>query len=437
MYFIYTCLSVPGHVFLALLFLLLPDRRRKYLPSIRQRCGFNLPTPTPPDRFCIWVHTVSMGEFLAARPLIQSLCRRYPQARIVISTITLTGNALARKHFPSLEVFFFPIDWAGIIRRFLLRLKPGLFVCVETEIWPNFFRLAHRAGCRLVLVNGRISPKSFRNYRRIRFFFRRIAAHVDLFLMQSPDNAQRIGQLGVAPEKIITTGNLKYDLSLETDAALQRTLEAIRSNLGLSEEVFTLVCGSSMPGEEPLITDLFSFLRHSGIPCRLILAPRHPERFDEVAGHLQALPFPFLRRSRLTSGESSRTADILLLDSIGELAHVYRLADLVFIGGSLANYGGHNILEPAFLGKAVVFGPHMRNFQDIANTFLAAKGAVQVRNSEELKQTVLRLAGDSAGRKALGERAAAIMRENGGALQRTLQHIDRLAGGRSPRGTNP
>jgi len=426
MFFLYTLISICGHLLLAPYFLLRTETRRKYLPSFRQRCGWHLPASTPPGKTCLWVHTVSMGELLAARRFIQRLKEEYPQARLVISTITLTGNALARKHFPDLDVFFFPLDWGPVIRRFLSRLRPNLFLSVETEIWPNFYRLAHRHGCRIALVNGRISPPSYRHYRWMRTFFLKIAEQVDLFLMQSPDNRERLCSLGVPKKKIVLTGNLKYDLRLETDPAMEKTIERMGKALQVTPTTPVLVCGSTMPGEEPMILEWFSFLRQRLPSCRLVLAPRHPERFSEVADLLSLQPFRFHRRSLLNDLATDKTVDILLLDSIGELAHVYRISTLVFIGGSLVDYGGHNILEPAFLGKAIFFGPHMRNFQDIADTFLRSQGACQVQNLEELKGKSLEVLENQAVREALGQKAAGVMRENGGAVEKSLQHVRSL-----------
>jgi 3-deoxy-D-manno-octulosonic-acid transferase len=244
--------------------------------------------------------------------------------------------------------------------------------------------------------------------------------------MQSPDNRERLRQLGVPEKKIILTGNLKYDIHLETEAAMEKVIERLGTALQTGPTVPVLVCGSTMPGEEPMILDCFSFLRERFPQCRLILAPRHPERFPEVAELLSTQPFNYHPRSRLDNLPSDKPVDILLLDSIGELAHVYRLATLVFIGGSLVDFVGHNILEPAYLGKAIFFGPYMRNFQDIADTFLRSHGARQVHNLEELKNGALEILAHPAVRHALGEKAAGIMRENGGAVERTLHHLRRL-----------
>ena len=308
---------------------------------------------------------------------------------------------------------------------------------MESEIWPNIYNQLHRFGARIVIVNGRVTNSSFRNYRLAKFFFRRVLAHVDLFLMQTQLDGERIMGLGVSPSRVHIPGNLKYDLTIECNSSTTLVLDRIREALNGAPNTPILVAGSTMPGEEDSVLKLYSYLRDRHAGLRLILAPRHPERFDQVAGLVQERGYHLTRRSTLDSPLSNRSgmepAEVLLLDTIGELPHVYQLATLVFVGGSLVDQGGHNILEPAYFGCPILFGPHMENFREIAERFLSGLGALQATDLEGLKKLADRLLSQPEERRRLGQSALEIVKRNSGALELTLQHLSTVLMSNSPK----
>jgi len=397
----------------------------KHLKTFRERMGRLPDSLAPEGRPSIWIHAVSVGEVLAARTLIAPLRQRFREREIFLSTTTLTGNAIARKSAAHADgLFFAPFDWPGPVRSALRRLQPELLVLLETELWPNLIREARRRGTRIALVNGRISPRSFARYRRIRWFMRPVLADVDLFLMQEPAHVQRIVEMGAPAERVRALGSLKYDAVEEpqTPEALARLFDA-----GRGPETPIWVAGSTVEGEEELVLRAFSSIRRQAPELRLVLAPRHPERFDAVAGQVAAAGFDCARRSRLGNASWSG-GEVLLLDTLGELAQVYPLATAVFVGGSLVARGGHNVLEPAVAGRAVIVGPHMENFQQIADDFLEAGGLIQIGSPEGLAPAVLRLLNDAAHRNDVGGRARALIERNRGALDETVAALEALVG---------
>jgi len=310
----------------------------------------------------------------------------------------------------------------------LHRIQPSLLVIVETELWPNLLRAAHDSGTRIILINARLSTHSFRRYRLLRPFMRRVLADVDMICAQSEADADRFRQLGALPERVVLSGNLKFDSEPPRSAAFSRLLENAISGKGRAP---VLIAASTMAGEEPMVLEAWSGLRSHYPGALLILAPRHPARFDEVARILTAGGHSFVRRTRLTSpdvADLSRLAvsEVLLLDSIGELAGVLELADVVFMGGSLVPTGGHNILEAAYWAKPVLFGPHMENFRDIARLFLDAHACLQVRDGNELATSVLGLFADRMAAWELGERGKQVLAQHAGATARVLEQIQRL-----------
>jgi 3-deoxy-D-manno-octulosonic-acid transferase len=393
---------------------------RKHLKTFRERMGRLPDTLDPEGRPSIWIHAVSVGEVLAARTLIAPLKQRFRERAIFLSTTTLTGNAIARQSAAHADgLFFAPFDWPGPVRSALGRLQPELLVLLETELWPNLIREARRRGTRIALVNGRISPRSFARYRRIRWFMRPVLADVDLFLMQEPAHVRRIVEMGAPAERVRALGSLKYDAVEEpqTPEALARLFDA--------GEAPIWVAGSTVEGEEELVLRAFSSIRQQEPDVRLVLAPRHPERFGAVAERVEAAGLGCVRRSRLGSASWSG-GEVLLLDTLGELAQVYPLATAVFVGGSLVPRGGHNILEPAIAGRAVIVGPHMENFQQIADDFLEAGGLIQIGSPDALAPTVLRLLNDAAHRNDVGNRARALIERNRGALDETVAALEAL-----------
>jgi 3-deoxy-D-manno-octulosonic-acid transferase len=401
-------------------------RYRKYVGSLAERMGY-LPVSFNLDADeSIWIHAVSVGEALTARALIADLRARYPGLRIFLSTTTLTGQQIARTRLQDLDaVFFFPFDLPPFVNRTLALVRPRLFIMMETEIWPNLLRACRRKGVKTMLVNGRISSRSYPRYRLARGFFRTVLADVDRFCMQSEESARRIIDIGADPPRVDVTGSLKFE-SLESPAAALgrgagRVLRFFR--LPASRPVF--MAASTLKGEEGAVLTAFAALRRAQPSALLIIAPRKPERFDEAEALARAEGLRVVRRTELAIDAEPR-ADVVVLDTIGELAHLLQVATVVFVGGSLVDQGGHNILEPAVHGKPIVFGPHMQNFAEIAGTFVRSQAAVQVGSAGELAQVVVRLFADPVERARLGAAARALVEANRGAKARTLAAIDDL-----------
>ena len=399
-------------------------RRGKYRAGLAARLG-KVPArvvalSSSPAKRIIWVHAVSVGEVLAVGGLVEQMRRSLPRHRVLVSTTTDTGQQLARKRFGEENVFYYPLDFAFAIRPYLRALQPELVVLAETEFWPNFLHLARVSGARIAVVNARISDRSWPNYRRFRWALRRMLAHVDIFLAQTPEDAARLQSIGAEPGRVQVTGNLKFDVSLPSPPPFVETLRRALAAEGAGP---VLVCGSTVEGEEPVVLKAFEKVRVERPRAVMILAPRHPERFDEVAILLQGLGMPSHRRSRW-AGEAL-TGGVLLVDSIGELAALYALADVAFVGGSLVPRGGHNIIEPAQHGVAIVTGNHTENFRDIVALF-QSRNAVQIVTLAELPLTLMQLLADDAERKALGRRAEDTIRSQTGATARALAALKAL-----------
>ena len=369
-----------------------------------------------------WIHAVSVGEVLAARSLIRPLKERFPDVKSFVSTTTVTGQGVARASLRGVDgVFYAPFDWAGPVRRTLRGLRPALLVLMETEIWPNLIHEAKRHGARVALVNGRISPRSFARYRRIRGFMARVLSDVDLFLMQGEAHAQRIQALGAPPERVRVVGNLKFDA---VEAPAVAGLAGLFANRGGAP---VWVAGSTVAGEEEMVLRAYQRVREEVPQAALIVAPRHPERFAAVPSIVEAAGFRCLRRSAL-GPEGWQNGSVVLLDTLGELAQVYPFASVVFVGGSLVPAGGHNILEPAMAGKAVVVGPHMENFREIAEQFRSDEALAQVHSVEDLARQVSSLLTDDARRERMGERARALDERNRGGVRETVHALAGLVG---------
>jgi 3-deoxy-D-manno-octulosonic-acid transferase len=368
----------------------------------------------------IWIHAVSLGEVLAVSGLVEQIRRNFPQHRVLISTTTDTGQALARNRFGEANVFYFPMDFAFAIRPFLRALQPELIVLAETEFWPNFLRLARGSGARIAVVNARISDRSWPNYRRFRWALRKMLMNVDLFLTQTPQDSARLQSIGAEARRVQVTGNLKFDINLPPSPPIA---ESLRQSLAAEGAGPVLVCGSTVEGEEPLLLKAFENLRVAHPRVVMVLAPRHPERFDQVAILLRQLDIRSFRRS-LWQGEALAGC-VLLVDSVGELAALYALADVAFVGGSLVPRGGHNIIEPAQHGVAIVTGNHTENFRDIVALF-RSRDAVRIVGMAELPLTLMQLLADDAERHALGRRAQETVRSQMGATLRTLEALNTL-----------
>jgi len=402
-------------------------RYQKYVGSLSQRLGF-LPVSFNLDgEPSIWIHAVSVGEVLTARALIPDLRRLYPRLRLFLSTTTMAGQQLAKRNVPGVDaVFYFPFDWALIVRRTLRLVRPKLFIMMETEIWPNLLRECRRAGVRTMLLNGRISSRSFRRYRLVRPLFMRVLAHVDRFCVQGEESKRRLIDLGADVGRISVTGSLKFDaLEVPGLSSRARQRDRVLRFFRVPPSRVVIVAGSTMRDEERAIFRAFRRIKDITSDPLLIVAPRHPERFADAVNLAQQAALVTMRRTELPIDDDPR-AEVVVLDTIGELAQVYQVATVVFVGGSLVDIGGHNILEPAVFGKPIVFGPHMQNFAEIAQTFLANGAAVQVQSDRELEDALVALLTDPVRRARLGAAARALVESNRGARERSLTAIAEL-----------
>lgn len=421
MYLIYSALLAAGLLVSLPYWLMQRLRHGKYRAGLSERLG-RIPqrlTVQPGGR-TIWVHAVSVGEVLAVSGLMGELKKRFPNYRIVISTTTDTGQKLARARFGPENVFYFPLDFAFAIRPYLHQLQPEVIVIAETELWPNFLRLGKASGARIAVVNARISDRSWPRYRRFRLLLVRVLRQVDLFLPQTDEDARRLAQIGAPQERIQVTGNLKFDVPAPVAPPI---IASLRTAFQQADAGPVIVCGSTVEGEEPILLQAFVNILASHPRAVLILAPRHPERFSEVAELLSQLGIRFWRRS-LWSGDPI-VAGVLLIDSIGELAALYSLADVAFVGGSLVPRGGHNIIEPALYGVPIVVGNHTENFRDIVSLF-QSRDAVRVVGPAELPLAFMELISNPTERIALGRRAAETLRAQMGATQRTMLALENL-----------
>ena len=372
----------------------------------------------------VWLHAVSVGEVLAVGGLLRALRERRPDLPVLVSTVTETGQALAVERLPEAQArIYFPFDLPGCVGRALATVRPRLVLLAETEIWPNFLKACGERAVPVILVNGRISPRSFPRYRLARPFMRRVLRDLTLCLVQSEADAERLRTMGAAAERVRVTGNLKYDLRVTPVPADERG--AWRVSLGVPEGAPVLVAGSTHRGEEEAAVAALLAMRQKDPEARLILVPRHPERLAEAeaaatAAHLgcgrwSARPFP-----------SRFQPPVILVDTVGDLARLYALGTVVFVGGSLAAAGGHNILEPAQHGCPILFGPNMANFAEMAGAFLAEGAALQVVDAPALAAAVVALARDPARAKRMGEAAAALLDRHRGATARTLAALEAL-----------
>ncbi len=373
-----------------------------------------------------------MGEVLTAVRLLERLREIYPARQLYVSATTLAGRALAEEKLAGLVdgIFYAPIDYCFAVRRVLRTLRPSVVVVMETEIWPNWYREIKRTGAGLVVVNGRISDKAIGSYRRQRWFFRNVLEWPDLILAQSKLSARRYVEMGAPPDRVRNAGNLKYDFD-PSKVKPPETVENVVRRLGASP---VWISASTMPpaetgdvDEDDVVVAAFRELAREFPSLLLLLAPRRPARFDEVAGKLEAAGIPFLRRTTMTGEEQLPLPGVLLLDTIGELSGCFTLADAVFMGGTLARRGGHNILEPAFFSRPVIIGPHMENFPEIAAEFLESGGVIRVETPRELAGAVARILRDPEQRRKIGKRARELAEAERGATERAVAEIRRLS----------
>jgi len=431
MHLLYSALLALALVLTAPWWLVRMLAQGKYRAGLGERLG-RVPARLGSAQGCIWVHAVSVGEVLAVSGLVAGLRERFPDRRVVVSTTTATGQKLARERFGADNVFYYPADFGFAIRPYLRALRPDLVVLAESEFWPNFVRLVRRGGTRIAVVNARVSDRSLPRYLRLRALWRRVLGDLDLFLAQSDEDARRLVAIGAPEARVSVAGNLKFDVQ---PPELLPAVEMLRRILQPATAV--VVCGSTAEGEEPIVLRAFSAVLEKHPRTVLILAPRRPERFDAVADLLVASGLKFWRRSQL-AGNESLSGGVVLLDTIGELAALYSLAAVAFVGGSLVPRGGHNILEPGQFGVATLVGPHTENFRDIVGIFERA-GAVRRTSPEGFAGELLRLLddADAGARQELGQRAAEVVRHQRGASERTVAALASLLAHRQAREAVP
>ena len=398
--------------------------RGKFHRGFSSRLGI-LPANLNLDR-PIWVHAVSVGEAVSVKGLVTQLRKAYPNKKLVISTVTATGNKIAQGLIgPGDLLIYLPLDVSFIVRHVLKRINPSLFIIAETEIWPNLISQLYKQNIPIVTVNGRISDSSYSGYSAIKYIIRPILRKVSIFLLQSDTDASRLESLGVAKEKIQVTGNLKFDINL--NAGLELNASAYRQKLMLNAEDKLWVCGSTHAGEEELILKTYKELLLVYPKLKLLLAPRHPERSKDIAAVASSMKFmPIFTSSISEASPTCIDNPVFILDTIGQLFNYYACADIVFVGGSLIKKGGHNILEPASLKKPIIFGPYMFNFRDITDLFMQYKAGIMVSNARELTLKVKELLSNNLLAKDLGQRAYELIRKNSGATGKNIQAIKQL-----------
>ena len=395
-------------------------RAGKYRAGLMERFGAiaqRLELPKAGER-SIWIHAVSVGEVLAVAGLVEGLKTEFPEKRLFVSTTTLTGQTLARRRFGEENVFYLPLDLPFAINRYLNAITPQILILAETEFWPNLLRLTKKGEAQVVVVNARISDRSLPGYRRFRSLLREVLRNLDLLLAQTELDRDRLIAIGAAGEKVLVGGNLKFDVKSPSESSLSR---ALRQSIAPDQRV--LVFGSTVEGEEPLLVPCVKRVFSELPQALIILAPRHPERFEEVAGLLQQLGIRFWKRS-LWSGEPL-SGGLLLVDTIGELASLYALADVAFVGGSLVPRGGHNILEPAQHGVPIIVGNHTENFRDVVTLF-RSRDAVRIVGPAELPLVLLELLANDEERNSLGRRAIETVQSQKGATEKTLHFLKDL-----------
>lgn len=418
MYFLYSALLVAFLIVSLPYWLIQMLRHGKYREGLSQRLG-QVPSHllSQSKAPTIWIHAVSVGEVLAVTGVVHELRQRLPDHRILVSTTTSTGQKLARARFGEQNVFYFPLDFTFAIRPYLNALNPELVILAETEFWPNFLRLVKSRGASVAVINARISDRSLPGYRRVRRWLSRVLENVDLFLTQTEEDRRRLIEIGAASDRVRISGNLKFDVEPPATPAV---VESLRQSFRESAAGPILVCGSTLETEEALLLSAFRNVLASHPKAVMILAPRHPERFPQVAALLESVGMRFWRRS-LWSGEPI-IGGVLLVDSIGELSALYQLGTLAFVGGSLVQRGGHNIIEPAWYGVPVIIGNHYENFRDIVGLF-QRHNAVRVVGPAEVPLVFMELISDEAERAAIGRRGTEALESQRGATDRTVNAL--------------
>ena len=404
----------------------------KYRTGYRERLGGV--APREGDAPCTWVHAVSVGEMSLARPLVQALEERVPDWDILFSTATHTARATAAKLYPGRRVIYYPLDFSWAVRKAMARVRPSLILLVELELWPNFLAEAERRGVPVAIVNGRVSDRSFPRYRAIRPLVARWLKRVAVICVQNDTYAERLRELGAPPDRVVVTGNLKFD-SCPATAPGGRDAE-LAASFGIGPDEPVIVGGCTWPGEDEALLDIYQKLRRETPALRLILAPRQADRFGPVEQLVRRAGLPCVRRTALQAGQRGEPGAVVVLDTLGELARVYGLATLVFVGGSLIPHGGQSTLEPSGAAKPVLFGPHTENFRDVNDELLAHDAARRVASVAELEAALRELLANPAAAADLGRRARQVVDRNRGAARRTLEALEPFLHAQVTKGTH-
>lgn len=374
-----------------------------------------------------WFHAVSVGEVMAAAPLIRIFKKRHPNSTIIFSTVTYTGNQTARDHLPEIDhLIYLPFDLIWITRRAVKIIRPRLFIFFETEIWPNLLTYLKVKGIPSVMVNGRISDRSFTRYKLARPFLRRVLDCIRLFSMRTEEDRSKIIYLGADPDKVFKTGNTKYDTALEL-IRRKGGVRLTRDDLNIPEGSIVIVAGSTHQGEEEILIDVFKRILVDIPDAVMIIAPRHLDRLAKIESLIEKSGLPYIRRSRSTASPTRANSEsIIILDTIGELSGLYRISTVAFVGGSLVPVGGHNMLEPAVHGKPVIFGPYTDNFREIGRLMVERGGGIEVNDREDLYMKLHNLLSDKDSIDKMGREACRFVKENSGAAEINLNLIERF-----------
>jgi 3-deoxy-D-manno-octulosonic-acid transferase len=411
-------LSLPMTIVTALIF----EKRQK---TVLKRLGIGF-CPNRFPRRPIWLHAISVGEILSAVPLAQSLKNRFPDHPLVVSASTHTGLEIAKKRLSNIceAIFLFPYDFIWSVKKMIHGIDPAIFILFESDIWPNFLFEMKKRGTPALFVNGRISPRSFKRYKKISFFMARVLSNFSSLCIQTQKDADRFATIGAPQERIKVTGNIKFDLPPEIVPDIERI--KLKKSLGIAESSPVLLAGSTHTGEEKLLTPCLKALKQRFPELVILIVPRHPERAASIKRLLGEAGLASTLKTALKPrpGEHNNDPGIIIVDTIGELRRLYAIADTVFVGGSLIKHGGHNPIEPAMFRKPILFGPHMHNFEWIANNLVRSKGAIMVKDITDFLKAAIRFLTDPKEAKTVGEEAYSVLQNNRGALEKTLRVIE-------------
>lgn len=427
LWFVYNILFSIGYLLLTPHFLLRMWRRGGYRKGFLQRFAVYSPDIVQrfKDRSRIWIHAVSVGEVYVAMHFMDELRARDADITFVLTTTTSTGHRIAEDKLSADDVLlYFPADFPFIVNRALNIIKPRALILTESELWPNLIRAAKTRNIPVILINGRISESSYRGYRMLKVFFSRIAECFDLFLVQTRNEEKRLLDLGADPGNIKVMGTAKYDVA-HYDVTSAESVRELLEVSGIGAESLIIVGGSTWPGEESVLLDVYKNLKTSFSNLKLVLVPRHAERRSQVEAEIRKYGLNYVKRSELES-TATQTRDVLLVDTTGELMNFYACACVIFVGKSLTSHGGQNIIEPALLGKPIIVGPYMENFPVVLEDFLSADAIIQVTDAKGLQQALRSLLADKNLRDTLGRQASDVVQNKRGVVRNSVDLISRV-----------